>query len=95
MIIKLYNRKTVVLFSGISYLEYKYRDVREPIALAENCLDYINRNENCSKEEANTADIFELWLFYEVEDKYIKPKQVLAYSPVYIMNDEGKTIERL
>jgi hypothetical protein len=60
------------------------------LGIRHDAYDYTNRP--CADEE-HEGGIVELWLYGE--NRLNDIRQVLAYRPVYILNDEGKTIERI
>lgn len=51
--------------------------------------DFIN-NRPCSEDEAQ-GGVIELWLYGREKDDI---RQILCFRPAYLINDEGKTIER-
>ncbi len=72
--------------SDISGIPYNYPPIVRPDFIKEeNWLDYT-----LGKEE-DPRGIIEL----VVKDKFGEKKIVLALKPVFIMNDDGKTIERI
>jgi hypothetical protein len=52
--------------------------------------DFVN-NRPCTEDEAR-GGVVELWLFGKDDND---TKQILAFKPVFIMNDEGRTVERI
>ena len=45
----------------------------------------------CSEDELKNG-IVELWLYGKTNDD---TRQIMAYRPVYLLNDDGKTVERI
>ena len=53
--------------------------------------DVYNFTTNSFSKEDTSDGFLELWLFGKTNED---TKQVLCYRPAYLLNDEGKTIER-
>jgi len=82
------------LYDGVKELAYSYFNKSQVIGVQDNVDDFSNPGNGLYSEaavEKNDIQMIELWL-----NRGETPhKQVLALSPVYVLNDEGKTIERL
>ena len=75
-----------VIFDGIDFIEYTYKKYPETVT-TENTLNYVYEQH---------AEVIELWLnYFEKESNGRRCVLVLAQPPIYVMNNDGKTIERL
>jgi len=82
------------LYDGVKELCYSYFSSNTVIGVQDNVDDFTNPGKGLYSEaavEKKEIQQIELWLN---RGETIN-KQVLALSPVYVLNDEGKTIERL
>lgn len=88
------------LFDGFDQITYTYRKKDEVIGVRHDCLDFLKMNEivyeanfpEAGKREMKISKNFvEIWLYKNCN----VVKQILAHSPVYVMNDDGKTIEKI
>lgn len=78
----------VEMFDGFDRISAKTLDHNEPIAVMSNCIDFTDRLLN---EQESTFVKTEIWLMKG--DKTIN--QIIAFKPVYVLSDEGKTIDKL
>lgn len=88
------------LFDGFDEIHYEYTKKDAVIGVRCDCLDFLKMEEVISaanfpeqnKREMNVSkDFVQVWLHKDG----VVLKQILAHSPIYIMNDEGKTVERI
>lgn len=84
MIIKFKHDNTWVVFGEVNHVEYCYMDGKEPIA--EKALVYGS--------EVNQPDCKQVGMGFFTKNMD-EPTQIVAYSPIYLMNDQGKTIETI
>lgn len=84
-----------ILLDGFDRVDYNFRSKTESIGVRSDVLDLLNtKGLNGSEIEVKAIiqeDYYELWLY---KGETLK-KQVLAHGPIYILNDEGKTIEKI
>lgn len=91
-----------VLFDEIDYLSYS--DVTDDdIPVMEGVIDYTHQfppevpspqSENPKHDPENTAKEIRIMLFF-MNKNQITDTQVLCHPPVFIMNNDGKTIDKL
>lgn len=84
------------LYDGVKELSFRYFSSLEVIGVQDGVDDFTNPGKGLYEEpkavnEKIDIQQIELWL----DRGESVNKQVLALSPVYVLNDEGKTIERL
>lgn len=85
-----------ILIDGFNRIDYCFHKKEEQIGITGSVLDLLKiRGESSSlgviTEYIIAEDYYDIWLYKE--EKLVK--QVLAHGPIYILNDEGKTIERI
>jgi len=89
-----------VLIDGFDEVHYEYRKKDSVIAIRTDCLDFLkmeevvceaNFPEKDKRETKVSKNFVIIWLHKNCEVL----KQILAHSPIYVMNDEGKTIEKI
>ena len=92
MIVKVKNCSTWILFDGAGEVSYHklHRDGAGEAAIGVRA-DVVDLTNNPVDEDTAKAGITEIWMY---KDHQVI-RQILAYSPIYILNDEGKTIERI
>jgi hypothetical protein len=88
------------LFDGFDQITYTYKKKDDVIGVREDHLDFLEMKEitieaNCPENNISkkrvSKDFVEIWLYKNCN----VIKQILAHSPIYVMNDEGKTIEKI
>ena len=88
------------LFDGFDQINYIHRKKDEVIGVRQDCLDYLKMDEiiheanfpEAGKRELKVSKNFvEIWLYKNCD----VVKQILAHSPIYVMNDDGKTIVKI
>ena len=90
------NPDNWILIDGFNRIDYCFHKKEEQIGITGSVLDLLKiRGESSSLGAATeyiiAEDYYDIWLYKE--EKLVK--QVLAHGPIYILNDEGKTIERI
>jgi hypothetical protein len=89
------NPDNWILMDGFDRVDYQFRLKTENIGVRDNVIDLLtSRGMNGSQagvEPIIAEDYFDLWLY----KGDLLLRQVLAHGPIYILNDEGKTIERI
>lgn len=84
-----------VLFDGADKVTYKEIEENEPIVVSEIHEDLTipkyNKPKDTSKGDCGIGPMKEIWMYKNKQ----AIRQILAYSPIFILNDEGKTIERI
>ncbi len=90
MILKLNDGLSWVLIDGFNRISHQYEDQEKPMAVQENYWDFtIQRDSQRTTKEKPQR--IEIWLYKDSEVF----RQILAYEPIYILNNEGKTVERI
>ncbi|MDO9528027.1 MAG: hypothetical protein Q7J27_02585 [Syntrophales bacterium] len=84
MIIKFQSNDSWYMFDEVDSLEYRYLRVGEKIASRSGVLDYM--------EEPSEDKRVELCF---LNKNQLEPSQVFADCPVYVLNNEGRTIDKL
>lgn len=84
------------LFDNFDQITYTYKKKDDVIAVGNNHLDFlkVEIDGDSITPEAKiriSKDFVEIWLYKNCD----VVKQILAHSPIYVMNDEGKTIEKI
>jgi len=97
MIVKFKVNESWHMFDEVDSLEYRCLRYDEPPVESEYALNYIAPGyspigETDSEEAANRRQVVELWL---MNKNQLAPSQVFTYHPVYLMNNEGRTIETI
>jgi hypothetical protein len=87
MIIKFKEKDTWVIFSEIDHLEYSPITVSGNIGYGDGIICYEPSTSNKAADEC-----FELSFFTK---NMTEATVIHAYSPIYLMNDNGKTIETI
>jgi hypothetical protein len=89
-----------VLFDGFDEIHYEYTKKDAVIGVRTDCLDFLkieevveesNYPEQDKREMKVSSNFVQVWLHKNGDVL----KQILAHSPIYIMNDEGKTVEKI
>lgn len=100
---KMSDKEGWMLIDGFDSLTYHYHHKDDVIGVRSNVRDYLRTTETlCSNAVVGSElkpaseikileDYYEIWLM-KGEDTI---SQILAHGPIYILNDEGKTIERI
>lgn len=97
---KFSDREEWIIFDGFDNIHYHYHYKDDQIGTRQNVRDYLRVSNNIKEfndESPNMPtlkvleDFYELWL---IKGENVVC-QILAHSPIFIMNDEGKTIERI
>ena len=86
---KCINERIDALAGRTTLLEGKAESLEEISVNRKEWYDFIN-NRPCSEDEAQ-GGVIELWLYGREKDDI---RQILCFRPAYLINDEGKTIER-
>lgn len=89
MIAKFHVGEEWELIDGFTRLTHRVIEKEQPIEAIERCLDFRIQ---ASEDQKKTLSIHELWMYDN--DNFIVA-QAIAYSPIYILNNEGKTVERI
>lgn len=99
MIVKVKNVHQWVFIDGVERLSHQILEKTTDICCQENVLDFLKQTDRVIKEENTPAKaegviplFCELWLWLKGKDY---PQQVLANVPIYLLNNEGKTIEKI
>lgn len=82
------------LYDGIKELSYNYYNDSQVIGVREDVDDFTDPGKGLYSEasvEKKEIQKIEIWM-HRGDGNH---KQLLALPPVYVLNDEGKTIERL
>ncbi len=93
MIVKVMNASGWTLYGEVKKVSHGIIDGTMPIGVSETCDDFTNfANPQMQRptSPAKENPVVDLWL--TLNDDTVK--QVLAYSPVFLLNNEGKTIDR-
>ena len=98
MIIKIYHNGQTMLIDGVDFLKYRTLEAAEQVIVREDVKDFtddINRPIACppfnaAQGQGESNARLEFW--YERNGNI---GQLLCHRPVYLMSDEGKTIERI
>lgn len=89
MIVKINAKGTWILIDGVAKIEH--REIREndpAIGVRADVLDYTSKP--CSEDEAKAGTV-EMWMTRENGELV----QALAFKPVFLLNNEGRTIEKI
>jgi hypothetical protein len=88
---KIKDGETYVLFSEIDHIRYWYLDDNAPKDYGDTVLDFTGKGGPISKEYADKRKVGITFLNRnQTEETY-----VIAFEPVYLMNDDGKTVEKI
>ncbi len=88
------------LFDGFDHITYTYKKKDDILGVRQDCLDFLKMEDIAGESNDPASDkrlmkisknFVEIWLYKNCN----VVKQILAHSPIYVMNDEGKTIERI
>jgi hypothetical protein len=89
-----------VLFDGFDEIHHEYTKKDAVIGVRADCLDFLKMEEKIEENMPAitggrgmrvASDFVQVWLHKNGDVL----KQILAHSPIYIMNDEGKTVEKI
>jgi len=89
MIIKFQDGNKWRIFDEIDSLEYTHLKNGEAADCQTAALDYTGELVPADKPQEKRV---ELWF---MNKNQLTPSQVIAYCPVYLMNNEGRTIETI
>lgn len=87
MILKVINGSSVEMFDGFDRVSARDVSDDESMAVSNNCIDFTDRL--LSKEEASFVKA-EIWLMKG--DTTVR--QIIAFKPVYLLGNDGKTIDK-
>jgi hypothetical protein len=93
MILKIQNGVNWRLWDGLIDISYRVMALDEPICCRDDCIDLTKPIEPLTQIPGTTEvhrTSYEIWAKTRKGDM-----QILAYEPIYLLNDEGKTIEKL
>ena len=94
MILKTLNGTQWVMLDGINSIRYERIPPDVGICVREDVLDFTLSAKNPTTTQIGGEEVaykrWEIWF-----GSNMKETQMLAVSPVYIMNDLGKTVETL
>lgn len=96
MIVKVINSSGWTLYDGVKKLSHSIVDESCPIGVSSELDDFTNWGTSgvdlggTKRPSGETAKI-NMWLTFDNDSI----KQVLAYSPVFLLNNEGKTVDRI
>lgn len=93
MIVKFAVRGAWHLFDEVDSLEYAYVG-REGTVLSEDTIDYREEVDRPISEEewAKMPRVVSLLM---MNKNQLEPSHIITYGPVYLMNNEGRTIETI
>lgn len=87
MILKVINKDSVEMFDGFDRVGARDLNPDQPIGVSSNCVDFTDRP--MTEEEAGFTKT-EIWLMKG--DTTIR--QIIAFKPVYLLGNDGKTIDK-
>ena len=102
MIIKFEVNGAWQVFDDVDSLMYRRMSLREVVDLSGcpvgSLVDYtetLQSNGNSNKSDADIDGLKIRVLLTFMNSKQLENSQVLAYSPIYLMNNNGRTIETI
>lgn len=102
MIIKFFHEGQTMLIDGVEFCKYRTLEMGEQVIVRNDVRDYTNfsipAGVPCSPVGRNVTDGAQAEYNPRLEFLYERsgnPGQLLCYRPVFLMSDEGKTIERI
>ena len=102
MIIKFEVNGAWQIFDDVDSLMYRRMSLREVVDLSGcpvgSLVDYtetLQSNGNSNKSDADIDGLKIRVLLTFMNSKQLENSQVLAYSPIYLMNNNGRTIETI
>ena len=102
MIIKFEVNGAWQVFDDVDTLMYRRMSLREVVDLSGcpvgSLVDYtetLQSNGNSNKSDADIDGLKIRVLLTFMNSKQLENSQVLAYSPIYLMNNNGRTIETI
>ena len=95
MIIRFFHNGQTMLIDGVEFCKYRTLDPGEPVISRMDCKDFTDdQNKPIACPPVNQAEGPNLRLEFWYE-RNGNPGQLLCHRPVFLMSDEGKTIERI
>ena len=89
MIIKFQDRDVWHVFDEVDSLEYRYLKYGEKVVCRDDALDYTSY----PVEENEVPKLrIELWF---MNKNQLELSQIFTYRPVYLLNNEGRTIDKI
>jgi hypothetical protein len=102
MILKFEVNGSWQIFDDVDSLMYRRMSLREAVDLSGcpvgSLVDYtetLQANGNSNKSDADIDGLKIRVLLTFMNSKQLENSQVLAYSPIYLMNNNGRTIETI
>lgn len=93
MIVKVKTDCGWTLFDGADRLDYRHYQRKEHLGVRQDVFDYTNNKPGDNTIITSDDDYcIELWVYSKKDND---PIQILARSPVYILNNNGRTIETI
>ena len=89
MILKLKKGDSWIVFDGFDRIQYRDIQQGEGVAVRFDVYDYTKEDTNKPLNEGSVSA--EIWLYWGTEAK----AQILADRPIYLLGNDGKTIERI
>jgi|LSQX01.1.fsa_nt_gb hypothetical protein len=89
-----YDPEVWCFFEGFNQVskQIHYVNDKDVVAVRIDVYDYTHQEENInSKNQSIDEGFLEIWIYGKTPED---TKQILCYRPAYLLNDEGKTIER-
>lgn len=89
-----------VLFDGFDEIHYEYKISNEGVGVRTDCLDFLKMEDilcaaNCPEQDKREMKVSKNFVIIWLHKNCEVVKQILAHSPIYVMNNEGKTIEKI
>jgi hypothetical protein len=88
MFLKIVNGNHVEIFDGFNRISARDLEANEPVVTSIDCIDFTDRPLSLQESTFSRTEIF---LFKGNETV----RQIIAFKPVYVLGDRGKTVERI
>lgn len=88
MILKIVSENGVQLFDGFDQVSARDLSDNEPIGVSSDSIDFTDRP--LTEQEATFVKA-EIWLYKQGAN----PRQIIAFKPVYVLSNDGKTVDKL